>query len=40
MKRRVLFLAILPLLVLALAPLLAQPDAGARATAALPPYAV
>ena len=40
MKRRVLFLAILPLLVLALAPLLAQPAAGARVTAALPPDAV
>ena len=40
MKRRVLFLAILPLLVLALAPLLAQPAAGARATAPLPPDAV
>ena len=41
MKRRVLFLAILPLVVLALAPLLAQPaPAGAHAAAALPPDAV
>jgi V/A-type H+-transporting ATPase subunit K len=40
MKRRVLFLAILPLIVLALAPLLAQPVAGAHTAAALPPDAV
>jgi len=41
MKRRILFLAILPVLVLALAPLLAQTAAGSRVpAAALPPDSV
>lgn len=41
MRRRILFLALLPILVLALAPLLAQPAAGARAAATpIPPESV
>ena len=40
MKRRILFLAVLPLFILALAPLLAQPAGPRAAATALPPDSI